>query len=73
MEAVKEAPEKVVNFITDVIKKAREAREQQKLEAERQKAEIKARQESSWTVKIEQPPQPPKAKIRNRGYDRDSR
>lgn len=72
VEAVKEAPERVVNFLADVIKKAKEAREQQKLEAERQKAEMNARQESPWQVKIEQPT-PTKPRTRNRGYDRDSR
>jgi len=74
VEAVKEAPEKVVNFIADVINKARAARElakeQEKLAIERRRAEMKARLESPWTLKI---PPKPKPKERNRGYDRDSR
>jgi len=70
VEAVKEAPERVVNFLTDVIQKAKEAREQQKPAAERQKAELKARLESPWQVKFEQPPKP---KTRNRGDDHGSR
>jgi len=70
VEAVRESPEKVVNFLTDVIQKAREAREQQKLAAERQKSELKSRLESPWQVKVEQPPKP---KTRSRGDDRDNR
>jgi len=74
VEAVKEAPERVVNFLTDVIQKAKEAREQAKLAAERQKTELKPQQENPWRIKMEQPPPiPPKPKIRTRGYDRDSR
>lgn len=72
VEAVKEAPERVFNFLADVINKAKEAREQQKFESERQKMETNARQESPWQVKIEKPP-PPKPKTRNRSYDRGSR
>jgi len=71
VEAVREAPEKVANFLTDVIQKAKEARAQQKPMAERKKTESTARQENPWQMKIEQ--SPPKPNPRNRSYDRGSR
>jgi hypothetical protein len=71
VEAVREAPEMVVNFLSDVIQKAREEKARQKFEAERQKEEMKKRRESPWQVKIEQPPTPPNPRTRERGYDRE--
>jgi chromosome segregation ATPase len=73
-EAVREEPERVISFISDVLIKAKEAREaaieQEKLAAERQKAVLKARRESPWMIKVQ--PSSPKSKIRG-SYDRDSR
>ncbi|MDR1892815.1 MAG: plasmid recombination protein [Oscillospiraceae bacterium] len=70
VEAVREAPERVVNFLADVIQKANEERARQQFEAERQKEEMRKRRESPWRVRIDTPPQP-KPRIRERGYDRE--
>jgi len=65
VEAVKEAPERVMAFLTGVIQKAKEGKEQ------KQEEKPKPREENPWRVRVIPPPQKPKQ--RTRDYDRDSR
>lgn len=69
IEAAKEAPEQVHNFLADILQKAKDAREQARREAERKKQEAQKRRESPWKVKPQAPPKP-QPRNRSRDYER---
>ena len=65
VDALKEAPERVMGFLTKVIQKAKEAREQQKPEIQKTKVEPLKSRQSRWQVPVGRP--------RVRTADRDAR
>ncbi|MDR2047119.1 MAG: plasmid recombination protein [Clostridiales bacterium] len=71
IEAMREVPETVISFLLEVVQKAKEAREQQRIESQRAKEMSKLRAESPWRVRIDNAPEPPKQKPKSR--DRDAR